>query len=83
MRRMAAKIAPMNWRDEVQATDIRRWSKARLERHWKADREGLARALAILAAPARMCAGPQKWSWRGGGPDVRLAGDYRTDYNHL
>ena len=77
---MAAKYSA----DELAAMKIRQRIKtlveARLEA-LEADREGLRRALAILAAPPHLRKAA-KMGWRAADKMWRLAGDTATDYNH-
>ncbi|MEH6791618.1 COQ9 family protein [Parasphingorhabdus sp.] len=78
--RMAAKydadeLAAMKIRDRIKAL-----VEARLEA-LAADREGLRRALAILAAPPHLRRAANM-GWRAADKMWRLAGDTATDYNH-
>ncbi|MEP2103370.1 MAG: COQ9 family protein [Parasphingorhabdus sp.] len=77
---MAAKfseeiLSAMKIRERITALVI-----ARLEA-LEADREGLRRALAILAAPPNLRTAA-KLGWRAADKMWRLAGDTATDYNH-
>lgn len=77
---MAAKFSE----DELSAMKVRERITAlvvaRLE-VLEADREGLRRALAILAAPPNIPVAA-KLGWRAADVMWRLAGDTATDYNH-
>jgi ubiquinone biosynthesis protein COQ9 len=77
---MAAKYSA----DELAAMKVRQRIKllveARLEA-LEAHREGLRRALAILAAPPNLRRAA-KMGWRAADRMWRLAGDTATDYNH-
>lgn len=79
-RQMAAKYSA----DELAAMKVREritaLVDARLEA-LEADREGLRRALAILAAPPHLRKAA-KMGWRAADRMWRLAGDTATDYNH-
>lgn len=77
---MAAKfsedtLSAMKIRERITALVV-----ARLE-VLEADREGLRRALAILAAPPNIRTAA-KLGWRAADVMWRLAGDTATDYNH-
>lgn len=77
---MAAKfsedeLSTMKIRERITALVV-----ARLEL-LEADREGLRRALAILAAPPNIRTAA-KLGWRAADVMWRLAGDTATDYNH-
>ncbi len=77
---MAAKYSA----DELGAMKIRQRIKALVEARLEAleaDREGLRRALAILAAPPHLRKAA-KMGWRAADKMWRLAGDTATDYNH-
>ena len=77
---MAAKYSA----DELAAMKVRQRIKALVEARLDilyADREGLRRAVAILAAPPHL-RGAAKMGWRAAGRMWRLAGDTATDYNH-
>ncbi|WP_339691298.1 COQ9 family protein [uncultured Parasphingorhabdus sp.] len=77
---MAAKYSA----DELGAMKIRQRIKALVEARLEAleaDREGLRRALAILAAPPHLRRAA-KMGWRAADKMWRLAGDTATDYNH-
>tara|TARA_R110000824_G_scaffold85425_4_gene212298 strand:- start:1894 stop:2559 length:666 start_codon:yes stop_codon:yes gene_type:complete len=77
---MAAKYSA----DELAAMKIRQRIKALVEARLEsleADREGLRRALAILAAPPHLRKAA-KMGWRAADKMWRLAGDTATDYNH-
>ncbi len=70
--------------DELAAMKIRERIKALVEARLDllaADREGLRRALAILAAPPHLRRAA-KMGWRAADRMWRLAGDTATDYNH-
>jgi len=69
------KLAAMKIRERITALVV-----ARLEA-LEADREGLRRALAILAAPHNLRKAA-KLGWRSADKMWRLAGDTATDYNH-
>lgn len=78
--KMAAKYSA----DELAAMKIRQRIKALVEARLEAleeDREGLRRALAILAAPPHLRRAA-KMGWRAADKMWRLAGDTATDYNH-
>ncbi len=77
---MAAKYSA----DELIAMKVRQRIKALVEARLEAmetDREGLRRALAILAAPPHLRKAA-KMGWRAADKMWRLAGDTATDYNH-
>ena len=77
---MAAKYSA----EELGAMKIRERIKALVEARLEAlepDREGLRRALAILAAPPHLRKAA-KMGWRAADKMWRLAGDTATDYNH-
>lgn len=77
---MAAKYSA----DELAAMKVRQRIKALVEARLEAletDREGLRRALAILAAPPHLRKAA-KMGWRAADKMWRLAGDTATDYNH-
>ncbi|MGB5483001.1 COQ9 family protein [Parasphingorhabdus sp.] len=77
---MAAKYSA----EELAAMKIRVRIKALVEARLEAlesDREGLRRALAILAAPPHLRKAA-KMGWRAADKMWRLAGDTATDYNH-
>jgi ubiquinone biosynthesis protein COQ9 len=77
---MAAKYSA----DELAAMKVRQRIKALVEARLEAleaDREGLRRALAILAAPPHVRRAA-KMGWRAADRMWRLAGDTATDYNH-
>ena len=77
---MAAKYRA----EELGAMKIRERIKALVEARLEAlepDREGLRRALAILAAPPHLRKAA-KMGWRAADKMWRLAGDTATDYNH-
>jgi ubiquinone biosynthesis protein COQ9 len=77
---MAAKYSA----DELAAMKIRLRIKALVEARLEAleaHREGLRRALAILAAPPHLRRAA-KMGWRAADRMWRLAGDTATDYNH-
>ncbi|MEO9601506.1 COQ9 family protein [Parasphingorhabdus sp.] len=70
--------------DELAAMKIRQRIKALVEARLEAvaaDREGLRRAVAILAAPPHLRRAA-KMGWRTADKMWRLAGDTATDYNH-
>ena len=70
--------------DELAAMKIRERIKALVEARLDllaADREGLRRGLAILAAPPHLRRAA-KMGWRAADRMWRLAGDTATDYNH-
>ncbi len=69
------ELAAMKIRERITALVV-----ARLE-VLESDREGLRRALAILAAPSNLRAAA-KLGWRAADKMWRLAGDKATDYNH-
>jgi ubiquinone biosynthesis protein COQ9 len=77
---MAAKYSA----DELAAMKVRQRIKLLVEA-WlealEAHREGLRRALAILAAPPNLRRAA-KMGWRAADRMWRLAGDTATDYNH-
>ncbi len=70
-----AELGAMKIRERITALVV-----ARLE-ILEADREGLRRALAILAAPPNLPIAA-KFGWRAADKMWRLAGDTATDYNH-
>lgn len=77
---MAAKYSA----EELAAMKVRQRIKALVEARLEAlqaDREGLRRALAILAAPHNLRRAA-KMGWRAADRMWRLAGDTATDYNH-
>ena len=77
---MAAKYSA----EDLGAMKIRERIKALVEARLEAlepDREGLRRALAILAAPPHLRKAA-KMGWRAADKMWRLAGDTATDYNH-
>ena len=77
---MAAKYSA----DELAAMKVRQRIKALVEARLDilyADREGLRRAVAILAAPPHLRRAA-KMGWRAADRMWRLAGDTATDYNH-
>lgn len=77
---MAAKYSA----EELAAMKVRQRIKALVEARLEAlatDREGLRRALAILAAPPHLRKAA-KMGWRAADKMWRLAGDTATDYNH-
>lgn len=77
---MAAKYST----EELGEMKIRQRIKALVEARLEAleaDREGLRRALAILAAPPHLRKAA-KMGWRAADKMWRLAGDTATDYNH-
>ncbi|OAO01029.1 COQ9 family protein [Parasphingorhabdus sp.] len=79
-RQMAAKYSA----EELGEMKIRQRIKALVEARLEAleaDREGLRRALAILAAPPHIRKAT-KMGWRAADKMWRLAGDTTTDYNH-
>ena len=79
-RQMAAKYSA----EELGEMKIRQRIKALVEARLEAleaDREGLRRALAILAAPPHIHKAA-KMGWRAADKMWRLAGDTTTDYNH-
>lgn len=79
-RQMAAKYSA----EELGEMKIRQRIKALVEARLEAleaDREGLRRALAILAAPPHIRKAA-KMGWRAADKMWRLAGDTTTDYNH-
>jgi len=70
--------------DELAAMKVRQRIKALVEARLEAlaaDREGLRRALAILATPPYLRRSA-KMGWRAADHMWRLAGDTATDYNH-
>jgi ubiquinone biosynthesis protein COQ9 len=70
--------------EELAAMKVRQRIKALVEARLEAlatDREGLRRALAILAAPPHVRRAA-KMGWRAADRMWRLAGDTATDYNH-
>ena len=70
--------------DELAAMKVRQRIKALVEARLDilyADREGLRRAVAILAAPPHLRRAA-KMGWRAADRMWRLAGDTATDYNH-
>ncbi|WP_339826633.1 COQ9 family protein [uncultured Parasphingorhabdus sp.] len=70
--------------EELAAMKVRQRIKALVEARLDAmavDREGLRRALAILAAPPHLRRAA-KMGWRAADKMWRLAGDTATDYNH-
>jgi len=69
------ELAAMKIRERITALVV-----ARLEA-LESDREGLRRALAILAAPPNLPTAA-KLGWRAADKMWRLAGDTATDYNH-
>lgn len=69
------ELGAMKIRERITALVV-----ARLE-VLEADREGLRRALAILAAPPNLRTAA-KLGWRAADKMWRLAGDTATDYNH-
>ncbi|QTD57005.1 COQ9 family protein [Parasphingorhabdus cellanae] len=69
------ELGAMKIRERITALVV-----ARLEA-LEADREGLRRALAILAAPPNLRTAA-KLGWRAADKMWRLAGDTATDYNH-
>ncbi len=69
------ELSAMKIRERITALVV-----ARLE-VLEADREGLRRALAILAAPPNLRTAA-KLGWRAADKMWRLAGDTATDYNH-
>lgn len=69
------ELGAMKIRERITALVV-----ARLE-VLEADREGLRRALAILAAPPNLRT-TAKLGWRAADKMWRLAGDTATDYNH-
>ncbi len=71
----AEELGAMKIRERITALVV-----ARLE-ILEPDREGLRRALAILAAPPNIRTAA-KLSWRAADKMWRLAGDTATDYNH-
>ncbi|ASK90061.1 COQ9 family protein [Sphingorhabdus sp. SMR4y] len=75
MKYSADELAGMKIRERIKAL-----VEARLEA-LAADREGLRRALAILAAPPHLRRAA-KMGWRAADKMWRLAGDTATDYNH-
>lgn len=77
---MAEKYSP----EELAAMKVRQRIKALVEARLEAlepYREGLRRALAILAAPPHLRRAA-KMGWRAADKMWRLAGDTATDYNH-
>lgn len=77
---MAAKYSA----DELAAMKVRQRIKALVEARLDilyADREGMRRAVAILAAPPHLRRAA-KMGWRAADRMWRLAGDTATDYNH-
>ncbi|WP_417622799.1 COQ9 family protein [Parasphingorhabdus sp.] len=79
-----AKMAVKYSADELAAMKVRDRIKALVEARLEAlegDREGLRRALAILAAPPHLRKAA-KMGWRAADKMWRLAGDTATDYNH-
>ncbi len=78
--RMAAKYSA----EELAGMKVRQRIKALVEARLEAlagDREGLRRAVAILAAPPHLRRAA-KMGWRAADKMWRLAGDTATDYNH-
>jgi len=78
--RMAAKYSA----EELAAMKVRQRIKLLVEARLEAvaaEREGLRRALAILAAPPHLRRAT-KMGWRTADRIWRLAGDIATDYNH-
>lgn len=78
--KMAAKYSA----EELAGMKIRERIKALVEARLEAlaaDREGLRRAVAILAAPPHLRRAA-KMGWRAADKMWRLAGDTATDYNH-
>ena len=79
-----AKMAAKYSAEELAGMKIRERIKALVEARLEAlesDREGLRRALAILAAPPHLRKAA-KMGWRAADKMWRLAGDTATDYNH-
>jgi ubiquinone biosynthesis protein COQ9 len=79
-----AQMAAKHGADELAAMKIRQRIKALVEARLEAlegDREGLRRALAILATPPHLRKAA-KMGWRAADRMWRLAGDTATDYNH-
>ena len=78
--RMAAKYSA----EELAGMKVRQRIKALVEARLEAlagDREGLRRAVAIMAAPPHLRRAT-KMGWRTADKMWRLAGDTATDYNH-
>lgn len=79
-----AQMATKYSAEELAAMKVRQRIKALVEARldaMAADREGLRRALAILAAPPHLRRAA-KMGWRAADKMWRLAGDTATDYNH-
>ena len=79
-----AQMATKYRADELAAMKVRQRIKSLIEARLEAlepDREGLRRALAILAAPPHLRKAA-KMGWRAADKMWRLAGDTATDYNH-
>tara|TARA_R110001599_G_scaffold115128_2_gene281486 strand:+ start:10046 stop:10711 length:666 start_codon:yes stop_codon:yes gene_type:complete len=79
-----AKMAAKYSAEELAGMKIRERIRALVEARLEAlesDREGLRRALAILAAPPHLRKAA-KMGWRAADKMWRLAGDTATDYNH-
>ena len=79
-----AKMAAKYSAEELAGMKIRERIKALVEARLEAlesDREGLRRALAILAAPPHLRKAA-RMGWRAADKMWRLAGDTATDYNH-
>ena len=79
-----AKMAAKYSAEELAGMKIRERIKALVEARLEAlesDREGLRRALAILAAPPHL-RNAARMGWRAADKMWRLAGDTATDYNH-